>query len=68
MYKAQAEALTDPSGTKTGRQRLLLRERYWRVEDVEHRVDYVWNEVYVALPSSSSSIYAEWLLHRKTEK
>lgn len=31
-------------------------------------MDYVGNEVYVALPSSSSSIYAERLLHRKTEK
>lgn len=30
-----------------------------RVEDIKHSVDDVGNEVYVALPSSSSSIHAE---------
>lgn len=33
--------------------------RYARVEDIKHSVDDVGNEVYVALPSSSSSIHAE---------
>lgn len=33
--------------------------RYVRVEDIKHSVDDVWNEVYVALPSSSPCIHAE---------
>lgn len=53
------------SGGQTGK---TDTHRYWRVEDVKHSVNYVWNEVYVALPSSSSGVHTERLLHSEAEK
>lgn len=43
-------------------------EGYVRVKDIKHSMDDVGNEVYVALPSSSSSIHAEWLFSSKAEE
>lgn len=45
-----------------------ITQRYVRVEDIKHGVDDVGNEVYVALPASSSSVHAERLLSGKAEE
>lgn len=45
--------------SRSTHQRVNPSEGAVRVEDIKHSVDDVGNEVYVALPSSSSSIHAE---------
>lgn len=46
----------------------LHQKRYIRVEDIEHRVDDVGDEVDVALSSSSSCVHAERLFGSKAQE